>query len=138
MSGVEDVISRVPMFAKLSKKDLKGLADSMKDRTFPAGTVITEPGQSGVGFFVIDSGSATVTVGRETRRTLEAGDYFGEIALIDDGPRTARITADSDVHCFGLTAWEFRPFVQAHPDVAWSLLETLAQRVREAESRHSD
>lgn len=135
MSGVEDVVSRVPLFAKLSKKDLKGLAASMKERTFPAGTVITEPGQSGVGFFVIQEGEATVTVGGETRRTLKGGDYFGEIALIDDGPRTARITADTDVHCYGLTAWDFRPFVQAHPDVAWSLLETLATRVREAESR---
>ncbi len=137
MSGVEDVISRVPMFAKLARKDLKSLAASMKERTFTTGTVITEPGQSGVGFFVIESGSATVTVGGENRRTLKAGDYFGEIALIDDGPRTARITADTDVRCYGLTAWDFRPFVQAHPDVAWSLLETLARRVREAESRLS-
>ncbi|HET9077417.1 MAG TPA: cyclic nucleotide-binding domain-containing protein [Acidimicrobiales bacterium] len=137
MDGVEDVIGRVPLFARLSGKDLKSLAASMKERTFSAGTVITEPGQGGVGFFVIGAGTATVTVGGEARRTLRAGDYFGEIALIDDGPRTARITADTDVSCYGLTAWDFRPFVQAHPDVAWSLLQTLAQRVRESEARLS-
>ena len=105
----------------------------MKERTFPAGTVITEVGQSGLGFFIIDSGTASVVVGGKPGRTLGAGDYFGEIALIDQGPRTAKITADCELRCYGMTAWEFRPFVQSHPDVAWALLETLAQRVRDAQ-----
>jgi len=105
----------------------------MKERTFPAGTVITEIGEDGVGFFIIDSGTATVVVGDNPVRTLTGGDHFGEIALIDDGPRTARVTADSELRCFGLTSWEFRPFVHDHPDVAWALLQTLAQRVRDAQ-----
>jgi CRP/FNR family cyclic AMP-dependent transcriptional regulator len=134
MSPIEDAISRVPLFAKLSARDRKGLAASMKERTFPAGTVITDVGQNGVGFFIIDSGTASVVVdGDKPIRTLTAGDHFGEIALIDGGPRTARITADTDLRCYGLTSWEFRPFVQVHPDVAWALLETLAQRLRDAQ-----
>jgi len=123
----------VPLFANLSKRDLKGLATSMKERSFPAGTVITEIGQDGIGFFIIDNGTATVVVGDKPVRTLQSGDHFGEIALIDQGPRTARVTADTELRCFGLAAWEFRPFVRDHPDVAWALLETLAGRVRDAQ-----
>jgi CRP-like cAMP-binding protein len=133
MAGVEDAIGRVPLFVKLSKRDLKSLAASMKERTFTEGTVITEAGESGFGFFIIDSGTASVIVGGARVRTLGAGDHFGEIALIDQGPRTATVTAETDLRCFGMTAWDFRPFVQTHPDVAWALLETLAQRLRDAQ-----
>ena len=131
MAGVEDAISRVPLFGGLSKRDRKGLAASLTERTFPAGTVVTEVGQTGFGFFVIDGGTATVAVSGKPPRTLKAGDHFGEIALIDSGPRTATVTADTDLHCYGMTVWDFRPFVQAHPDVAWALLQTLAQMVRD-------
>jgi CRP-like cAMP-binding protein len=133
MASVEETLTRVPLFANLSKRDLKGLATSMKERSFPAGTVITEIGQDGIGFFIIDNGTATVVVGDKPVRTLQSGDHFGEIALIDQGPRTARVTADTELRCFGLAAWEFRPFVRDHPDVAWALLETLAGRVRDAQ-----
>ena len=120
------------LFTGLSKRDRKSLAASLSERTFPAGTVITEVGQSGLGFFVIESGTATVVVSGKPPHTLKAGDHFGEIALIDSGPRTATITADTDLHCYGMTVWDFRPFVQAHPDVAWALLQTLAEMVRGA------
>jgi CRP/FNR family transcriptional regulator, cyclic AMP receptor protein len=131
MAAVEDAINRVPLFGGLSKHDRKSLAASLKERTFPAGTVITDVGQSGFGFFVIDSGTATVVVGGKSPRTLKAGDHFGEIALIDSGPRTATVTADTDLHCYGMTVWDFRPFVQAHPDVAWALLQTFAKMLRD-------
>jgi CRP-like cAMP-binding protein len=133
MEGVEEAIGRVGLFQNLSKRDLKGLAGSMKERTFPAGTVITKVGQSGIGFFIIDDGTASVTVGGKPRRTLKAGDHFGEIALLDEGPRTAEITADTDLRCYGMTSWDFRPFVQTHPEVAWALLQNLASRIRDAE-----
>ncbi len=133
MAGVEDAIGKVPLFVNLSKRDLKSLAASMKERTFAAGTLITQAGETGFGFFIIDSGTASVIVGGAAVRTLGAGDHFGEIALIDQGPRTATVKAETDLHCYGLTSWDFRPFVQTHPDVAWALLETLAQRVRDSQ-----
>ena len=70
----------------------------------------------------------------EIVRTLGPGDHFGEIALLDDGPRSATVTASTDLRCRGMAAWEFRPFVQEHPEVAWTMLETLAARLREAEA----
>ena len=92
-------------------------------------------GKTGAGFFVIESGEATVSVRGDERGKLGPGDHFGEIALIDDGARSATITADSDLHCFGLTSWEFRPLVESNASIAWKLLETLAKRLRAAQQR---
>jgi CRP/FNR family cyclic AMP-dependent transcriptional regulator len=96
---------------------------------------VTAEGASGAGFFIIADGNATVSVGGEEKATLSPGDYFGEIALVDEGTRTATIVAATDLRCYGLTAWEFRPFVEEHPQVAWPLLKTLARRLREAQAQ---
>ena len=69
--------------------------------------------------------------------TLGPGDYFGEMALIDDGARSADIVADTELRCYCMTAWSFRPFVRNHPDLAWALLEAMVGRVREAQARPS-
>ena len=82
---------------------------------------------------MIESGEATVSIGGRLRATLAAGDYFGEIALIDEGARSATITATSDLVCHGLTYWEFRPLVQHNATIAWNLLQTLAKRLRTAQ-----
>ena len=82
---------------------------------------------------MIESGEASVSVRGEERAKLGPGDYFGEIALIDDGARSATITADSDLRCYGLTSWEFRPLVESNASIAWKLLETLAKRLRAAQ-----
>jgi CRP/FNR family cyclic AMP-dependent transcriptional regulator len=82
---------------------------------------------------VIESGEATVTIGGERRGTLQAGDYFGEIALIDEGTRMATITASSELVCYGLTLWEFRPLVQDNGAIGWKLMQTLAKELRGAE-----
>lgn len=131
MSAPVELLQNVPLFKSLHRDQLEKLARSFKDRTFPAGSAVTTEGQSGVGFFVIEDGSATVTVQGEERRTLGAGDYFGELALIDDSPRSATIVADSDLRCWGLTSWEFRPLVEQNAAIAWSMLQTLAQRLRD-------
>ena len=130
-AGAADLLKRVPIFSDLDGKELERIATSMKQRTFGAGDTVTSEGQTGVGFFVIESGTARVTVGGEERRTLGPGDYFGEIALISRAPRSATVTADTPVRCWGLTSWEFRPIVQDNASVAWSLLESLAKMLSE-------
>jgi CRP/FNR family transcriptional regulator, cyclic AMP receptor protein len=129
MADAREAIRNTALFSELSKKDVKQLAAAMSETSFPAGTRVVEQGQQGLGFFVITSGTATVSVDGERLGVLKAGDHFGEIALIDEGARMAQVTADSDLHCLALAGWQFRPFVRDHPDVAWALLRSLVQRL---------
>jgi CRP-like cAMP-binding protein len=126
------MLRRVPLLAKLRDKDVERLSRSLTERTFPAGASIVEQGKGASGFWIILDGTATVEVGGERRNDLGPGDWVGEIALLDSGTRTATVLASTDVRAAGMTAWEFKPFVLDHPEVAWELLVTLAGRVREA------
>ncbi len=135
MPAPQELIRQVPLFSTLDKKEVQGLASSMKERTFNPGDTVATEGMSGIGFFIIDEGEAVVSVGGEDRATLAHGDYFGEIALIDDGARTATITAKSPLKCYGITSWEFRPLVEQNAGLAWKMLQTLAARLRESEQR---
>jgi len=126
-----ELLDNVPMFAGLTRHERQAIVGSMKGRSLEPGETIAVEGETGVGFFVIESGTARVTVGGEERRTLGPGDYFGEIALISRAPRSATVTADTPVRCWGLTSWEFRPIVQDNASVAWSLLESLAKMLSE-------
>jgi CRP-like cAMP-binding protein len=128
-----EALRQVPLFSNLDEKDLDQLSRQMHERRFPEGAEVTTEGATGAGFFVIAEGNADVSIGGEHRATLGPGDHFGEVALIDDGVRSASITAATDLLCYGLTPWEFRPFVEDHPQVAWALLETLARRSRQAD-----
>jgi CRP-like cAMP-binding protein len=128
-----ELLRRVPLFADFDKGDLERLARSFKDRTFEAGSAVAEEGRGGAGFFVIESGEGTVSVRGSEHGKVGPGDYFGEIALIDEGPRSATITADSDLRCYGITSWEFRPLVESNASIAWKLLETMAKRLRSAQ-----
>lgn len=126
-----ELLRRVPIFSDLDKRELEGLANSLKERTFRAGETITSEGESAVGFFVIQDGDAKVTVGGQERGRLGAGDYFGEIALIAQTGRTATVIAETDVRCLGMTFWEFRPLVEENGKIAWKMLQSLARKMSE-------
>jgi CRP/FNR family cyclic AMP-dependent transcriptional regulator len=129
-----DVLKNVPLFAGVEERDLGRLADRFQERTFSEGESVVTEGATGTSFFVIGDGNATVSVGGEIRANLGPGDYFGEIALVDEGVRSASVTAATDLRCYFLTPWEFRPFVEEHPQVAWSLLQNLARRLQSAQT----
>jgi len=130
-----ELLRNVGLFSALDDKDLKSLSDEFSERRFAAGSKIALEGESGLMFFVVESGELSVEVHGQAVATIGPGGSFGEIALIDRRPRTATVTAVTDVKAYGLPVFVFRPFVEARPEVAWKLLEAMADRLATAESR---
>jgi CRP/FNR family transcriptional regulator len=125
-----DALKKVPLFAGLDDKELQEIASSMRERRFRAGDTVTQEGAGGVGFFVVQDGEADVQVGGEAKGSVGPGDYFGEIALINESPRTATLTARTDMLCYGMTPWDFRPLVETNSTIAWKLLTAMAEKMR--------
>ena len=133
--GTKDVVeelSRVPLFSGCSRRDMQTIARVVKDIDHPAGTVIAREGDPGIGLFIIVEGTTEVTIGGRRKAKLGPGDFFGEIALLDGGPRTATVTAASDVKLLGLTEWTFRGLMLEHPQIAMKTLQAMAGRLRNA------
>jgi CRP-like cAMP-binding protein len=124
-----DFLRGVGLFSDVSDKDLRGIATSMRQREFAEGDTIVVEGDSGVGFFLVESGTAVVTHDGVERAALGAGDYFGEVALLAGGDRTATVSAKTDVVCWALPGWSFRPLVREHPSVTMKLLEGMARQL---------
>jgi CRP-like cAMP-binding protein len=129
------LLRNVRLFSALEDRDLESLADEFSERRFATGEHIALEGEGGLMFFIIEEGEVSVDVGGEQVTTLGPGASFGEVALIDRRPRTATVTASTDVKAYGLPVFVFRPFVEARPSVAWKMLEALADRLAIAEAR---
>ena len=133
MATTKDVVAnlgKVPLFSGCSNRELQTIARAGKAVNHPEGTVIAREGEPGIGLFVIQSGTADVTIGGRKKTSLGPGDFFGEIALLDGGPRTATVTATSDIELLGLTEWVFRGLMHEHPSIAIKTLEEMAGRLR--------
>jgi CRP/FNR family transcriptional regulator, cyclic AMP receptor protein len=131
-SEIVEHLSRVPVFSGCSKKELQTIARQVREIKHEAGHVIAEEGEPGAGLFVIDEGEADVTIGGKKVNHMKAGDFFGEMALLDGGPRTATVTATTDITLYALTEWVFRGLIAEHPGIAMRTLETMATRLRNA------
>ena len=128
MASRVDELKRVPLFNGLSQRQLKKLAADLGERTFRPGTTVVQQGKmSGIDFFVIAEGDASVSVGGKTIGQLGPGDYFGELALIGERERAATVTADTPLRCLTMRSWDFRQFVTDNPDVSWKLLQHLVE-----------
>lgn len=128
-----EMLRAVPLFGDLSRKELGGILDTAKEVEHDPGDEIVREGATGVGFHLILEGQVRVTRGGRTVARLGPGDFFGEIALLDGGPRTATVTAESALRTLSLTSWEFRPLVEGTPSLAYKLLVHLCGRLRDAE-----
>lgn len=130
-----EVLKRVPLFTDFTRHEAQQVARLFKERRFAKGDTIIQEGSGGAAFFVIESGEATIFIGGKQHSTLRPGDYFGEIALIDEGARMATITADTDMLCYGVTFWDFRPLVESNGVIGWKLLQRMAKMLRDARAK---
>ncbi len=130
-----EVLQRVPLFTDFTKHEAQQVARLFKERRFAKGDTIIQEGSGGAAFFVIESGEATIFIGGKQHSTLKPGDYFGEIALIDEGARMATITANTDMLCYGVTFWDFRPLVESNGVIGWKLLQRMVKMLRDARAK---
>lgn len=140
----EDTLAGVELFASLDKKELRYLANSCQERKYAAGTVLMQQGSTGAGLFVLTAGHVKITQAIDPDRaeielaTAGPGDVLGEMALLDDLPRSATVTAVEDVTALLLPIWDFRTALRTNPEIPLKLLATLTRRLRKAESRVQD
>lgn len=130
-----EMLGRNRLFEGFSKKDLTSIVVSATEVEHAKGRVVMEEGKPGVGFHMIVDGTAKVTRGGRRLRTLGPGDSFGDIALIDGGPRSASVAAETHLRTLSLSPWEFRPLVMENPHLSYKLLLKLSALLREAEKR---
>ena len=140
----EDTLARVDLFSSLDKKELETLSKSCQERKYSAGSTLIKQGDTGVGLYVIISGHVKTTLAKNPDRaevdlgTSGTGSVLGEMALLDDLPRSATVTAVDDVTALLLPVWEFRTTIRSHPEIALKLLGVLSRRLRKAESEDKD
>lgn len=124
-----EALGRAPLFEGLSKKELRELARATEDLKIAAGTVLCKEGSLGREFFVIVDGVAEVTKGGKRLATRQAGEFFGEIALLTTTKRTATVTAKTPIRCFILTRGDFRRVLDESPSVERKVMQALAERL---------
>ena len=140
----EDTLAHVDLFAGLDRKELRVLGNSCHERKFAAGSMLMQQGDTGAVLFVITQGKVKITQAvhhdraEEDLGTAGAGDVLGEMALLDDLPRSATVTAVDDVTVLILPIWDFRTILHSQPDISVKLLATLSHRLRKAESLNRD
>ena len=136
--AITEGLARVDLFSSLSRRDLERIARSGREVDHKPGKEVVTQGRSGIGFHLVLDGTADLEIGGRLRKRLGAGDYFGEISLLDGKPRTATVRAgDEGLRTFGITAWEFQRLIKERPQVARALLVTLCARIRDIEAASS-
>jgi CRP-like cAMP-binding protein len=128
-------LANVPLFSACSKKELQTIARASDDVEVPSGKVLVEEGKPGHEFFLILDGNASVKRGKREIAKLGPGQYFGELALLDRGPRSASVVAKSDMDVLVLGQREFAGVIDEVPTLAHKLLTSMAQRLREADAK---
>jgi len=134
-----DFLKRVSMFEDLDQKSLEAIANAAVEQRYEPGQDIVRQGDTGVGAFIIRSGKVDVIQdrgGKETKlSTLGPGEVFGEMALLDEFPRSATVRAVEPTTALGIQRWHFRGILESHPQIALALLPMLTRRIRNAEGR---
>ena len=125
-----DILANVPLFSELSKRHLKRVAELMEQERYHEGAIVVHEGEEGDSMYVLAEGQADVVRGGRTVDRLLPGDFFGEISLLDAGPRTATIVADTPITVLAIRRGPFNRMLTQEPEIAGKILTALARRLR--------
>jgi CRP-like cAMP-binding protein len=132
-----EFLKHVPMFEDLDNRSLEAIANAAVEQQYAAGQEIVRQGDTGVGAFIIKNGRAEAVQDRGGHQhklaEMKTGDVFGEMALLDEFPRSATVRATEPTTCLGIQRWHFRGILESHPQIALALLPVLTRRLRNAE-----
>jgi CRP-like cAMP-binding protein len=137
MAGAPDaalLIGAVPFFSGLDEKKRKSIASQGKELSYKAGDAIVDEGTMGVGFYLILEGKAEVRKGSKVLASLGKGNFFGEMSLIDEQPRSADVVAVSPAKCWAISSWAFSSIMKTNPEIAQMMLKEMVKRLRAAQS----
>jgi CRP-like cAMP-binding protein len=128
------VLGTVPFFSGLDEKRRRSMVSQGKELSYKEGDTIVDEGTMGVGFYLILDGRAEVRKKGRVLAILEKGQFFGEMSLIDEQPRSADVVAVSPTKCWAISSWAFNALVKANPEVALVMLKEVVKRLRVAQS----
>lgn len=136
MEKALEYLKKIPLFSYLHEKDLKSIASLIKEREYKKGDIIVKQGDEGVGLFIIKKGKVKVSKTLSSGKVLDIavhsdGEYFGELSMLDNKPRTATVSALEDTTTMIMTYWEFKALLESKPEIALSLIPVLVERFRE-------
>jgi len=123
-------LRRVPLFAGLDRKELEMLGKLIKEQRYDAGATIVKSGAGGHGLYIIREGKVTVIRDGQQVATMGPGQFFGEISVLDGGPRTADVRAESDTVCLTLVSWEVKPLLMENASITYKMLLEMVKRLR--------
>jgi len=132
-----DLLASCRLFHGVTAEHLAAVAESAAEVDYPAGAVIVRQGEIGTGFFIVADGSVRVVRDGRTIATLGPGEFFGELSVLDGGPRVAQVVADEPTRCLALASWDFERVLLDHPALTLAILRGIATRLRDVtEERH--
>jgi CRP/FNR family transcriptional regulator, cyclic AMP receptor protein len=131
-------LRRVPLFAGLDRKELDMLGKLIKEQRYTAGTTIVKAGASGHGLYIIKEGTVSVVRDGKNVAAMGPGQFFGEISVLDGGPRTADVRAETDTVCLTLVSWEVKPLLMDNPSMTYKMLVEMTKRLRSQAPREHD
>ena len=131
-------LRRVPLFAGLDRKELEVLSKLAKDQRYAAGATIVKAGAGGHGLYVIKEGNIAVIRDGQKVASMGPGQFFGEISVLDGGPRTADVRAETDTVCLTLVSWEVKPLLMEHASISYKMLLEMVKRLRSQSPREHD
>ena len=125
-----NLLKTVPIFSPCSRRELAAIGRIAKEVHFDPGVEICREGETGVGLHIVVEGETKVQIGGRTRRRLGPGAFFGEVAVLDGGPRTATVVAETPVRTLSIPSWSFRTLLRSQPSLSNKMLEEVCRRLR--------